>query len=159
MFWKYKEMHNAQNCRLGFFSFLFFKSRLAYSWKSYWERGLWYLSNHRRKEGLRKQAGEMTEAGWQGANQRLDLTASLPTYQSASCAAVETVSLKSCPQVFQSRQSLPLWCQQQNSTISGVIFETSAKLKRKIHCFWAVSVFGQNLSGQKNRFYLNLRLI
>lgn len=49
-------MHRTAGC---FFFLSFFKSRHANSWKSYWN-GLWYLSNHRRKEGLWKQAG-----GWQ----------------------------------------------------------------------------------------------
>lgn len=52
-----EEMQNTQSGRGFYFIFL---SRHAYSWKSCWERGLWYLSNHRRKERLWKLAG-----GWQ----------------------------------------------------------------------------------------------
>lgn len=59
IFLKYKVGGNAK--QIDWQGFLFFLlSRHAYSWKSCWERGLWYLSNHRRKEMFWKLAG-----GWQ----------------------------------------------------------------------------------------------
>lgn len=83
-------------------------------------RPLIFINPQGEREPLKASWG-MTEAGWQGSNWWADLTA----YQRTSCAAVETVSLKRWPQLFQSQHSIRLLCQQPNWTNSGVIFVTT----------------------------------